>query len=148
MVEYLAQAFRQTSREATILLYAPVLDPHLQKLTELADPGVLHLRRAGSGQSQEGRGEDAGSAEDAGGILMRWPWRRQARPIEPRPMVSRVIELQTAKEILAEVFHTRPGEVEEMIKRRLEESGHEAREVGRWPATFCLGGAAVRRRFD
>jgi DNA polymerase I len=37
MVEYLAQAFRQTSREATILLYSPALDPHLQKLVELAD---------------------------------------------------------------------------------------------------------------
>ena len=37
MVEYLAQALRQTSREATVLLYAPALDPHLQKLTELAD---------------------------------------------------------------------------------------------------------------
>ena len=36
MVEYLAQALKQTSREATILLYAPALDPHLQKLTELA----------------------------------------------------------------------------------------------------------------
>ena len=31
MVEYLAQALRQISREATILLYAPVLDPHLQR---------------------------------------------------------------------------------------------------------------------
>ncbi|MBN1236659.1 MAG: hypothetical protein JW999_11545 [Methanotrichaceae archaeon] len=37
MVEYLAQALKQTSREATVLLYAPALDPHLQKLTELAD---------------------------------------------------------------------------------------------------------------
>lgn len=37
MVEYVAQALKQTSREATILLYAPVLDPHLQKMTELAD---------------------------------------------------------------------------------------------------------------
>ena len=38
MVKYLAQALRQTSREATILLYAPALDPHLQKkLTEVAD---------------------------------------------------------------------------------------------------------------
>ena len=36
-----------------------------------------------------------------------------------------------AKEILAEVFHARPdevGEVEEMIQRRLEESGPEERE--------------------
>jgi hypothetical protein len=52
---------------------------------------------------------------------MRWPWRQQARSVEPRPMVGRAMELQTAKEILAEVFHARPGEVEEMIQRRLEE---------------------------
>ncbi len=71
---------------------------------------------------------------------MRWPWKQQARPIEPRRAISvRAQELETAKEILAEVFHARPGEVEEMIKSRLEESGHEAREEGRWPATFCLG---------
>ena len=61
MVEYLAQALRQTSREATVLLYAPALDPHLQKLTELANPGVLHLRRARLRPKPEGRGEDAGS---------------------------------------------------------------------------------------
>jgi hypothetical protein len=61
-------------------------------------------------------------------------------------MVSiRAMELETAKEILAEVFGARPGEVEEMIKSRLEESGTveniwpEKREEGRWPATFCVG---------
>ena len=77
---------------------------------------------------------------------MRWPWRQRAKPIEPRPMVSiRAMELQTAKEILAEVFHAQPGEVEEMIKSRLKESGPEEniwpekREEGLWPATFCLG---------
>jgi transcriptional regulator CtsR len=51
---------------------------------------------------------------------MRWPWRRRGA-IEPRPKVSRAMELQTAKEILAEIFHARPGEVEEMIQRRLED---------------------------
>jgi hypothetical protein len=62
---------------------------------------------------------------------MRWPWIRDAR----------LIELQTAKEILAEVFHARPGEVEEMIQMRLEESGpEEEREEGLWPREFCLGG--------
>jgi hypothetical protein len=72
---------------------------------------------------------------------MRWPRRQRARLIEPRPMVSiRAMELETAKEILAEVFHARPGEVEEMIRSRLEErSRPEEREEGRWPATFCLG---------
>jgi hypothetical protein len=44
---------------------------------------------------------------------MRWPWRHEAQLIEPRPMVSRAMELDMAKEILAEVFHARPGEVEE-----------------------------------
>jgi len=37
MVEHLAQDLKQTSREATILLYSPALDPHLQKITDLAD---------------------------------------------------------------------------------------------------------------
>ena len=52
---------------------------------------------------------------------MRWPWRKEARPIEPRRRVNtKVLELQTAKEILAEVFHARPADVEEMIQRRIQ----------------------------
>jgi hypothetical protein len=37
MVEYIAQHLRQNSREATVLLYSPALDPHLEKMTPLAD---------------------------------------------------------------------------------------------------------------
>ncbi len=37
MVEYVAQALKQTSREATILLYSPALDLHLQNMAELVD---------------------------------------------------------------------------------------------------------------
>ena len=75
---------------------------------------------------------------------MRWPWIREARLIDPRPVVNpKVLELQTAKEILAEVFHARPGEVEEMIQRRLEERSWDEQEVrqedGLWPREFCLG---------
>ena len=80
---------------------------------------------------------------------MRWPWRQQARSIDPRRAISvRAQELETAKEILAEVFHARPGDVEEMIKSRLEEKSLPEEErswqeeecgEGRWPATFCLG---------
>jgi hypothetical protein len=33
---------------------------------------------------------------------------------------QRALELETAQEILAEVFHARPGEVEKMIQRWLE----------------------------
>jgi hypothetical protein len=74
---------------------------------------------------------------------MRWPWIREARPIEPRPVINpKVLELQTAKEILAEVFHARPGEVEEMIQMRLEERSwpeEEVRQEELWPRQFCLG---------
>jgi hypothetical protein len=44
---------------------------------------------------------------------------------------SRLLELQTAKEILAEIFHARPGEVEEMIQNRLEEKSGERSAAGK-----------------
>ena len=76
---------------------------------------------------------------------MRWPWQRaQAGTIEPRRASVnsksnvKALELQAAMEILAEVFGTRPGEVEEMIQKRLEERSW-AEEDGGWPATFVLG---------
>jgi hypothetical protein len=75
---------------------------------------------------------------------MRWPWRKRAQLIDPGlPPNLRVIELQTAKEILAEVFHARPGEVEEMIQMRLEERNWDEevvrQEDGMWSREFCLG---------
>jgi hypothetical protein len=79
---------------------------------------------------------------------MRWPWRQEARGVEPRWTVSAsALGLETANEILAEVFRARPGEVEEMIRRRLEERSwpeeeetwQKEREEGLWPANFCLG---------
>lgn len=54
-----------------------------------------------------------------------WPWQR--RPKVERQCLSssildrRALELQTAKEILEEVFGTTPTEVEEMIRLRLAE---------------------------
>jgi len=71
---------------------------------------------------------------------MRLPWRKKARLIETRPMVGlNVQELLTAKEILAEVFHARPADVEEMIQRRLEEKNSPVEyEDMLWPSTFCL----------
>jgi len=54
-----------------------------------------------------------------------------------------LLELQTAKEILAEIFHARPGEVEEMIQNKLERSWRGERSwpdvEGLWPDSFCLG---------
>jgi len=71
---------------------------------------------------------------------MSWPWRRDVKLVEPRqPINSKVLELQMAKEILAEVFHTKPSEVEEMIQNRLEGNcWQEKLEEELWPATFCL----------
>lgn len=62
-------------------------------------------------------------------------------PIKPKPIIGqKVLDLQTAKEILAEVFHARPADVEEMIQRRLEEKNNPMeRKEGLWPTTFCLG---------
>jgi hypothetical protein len=55
-------------------------------------------------------------------------------------MNPKALELHVAKEILAEIFHARPGDVEEMIHSRMEErSRHQECEEGLWPATFCLG---------
>ena len=54
--------------------------------------------------------------------MIKWPWKREARPLEPRLKVNpRIAELQTAKQILEEIFHARPSDVEEMIQMRLEE---------------------------
>jgi hypothetical protein len=47
--------------------------------------------------------------------------------------------LEAAKEILSEVFHVRPVDVDEMLLKRLKERNprEESRE-GLWPAAFCL----------
>jgi len=81
----------------------------------------------------------------------------RGKPIEPRRAVSTgVMELETAKEILAEVFHTRPGEVEEMIQRRLGERSlpeeeniwPEKRGEKLWPAWVISSVPKFRERED
>ncbi len=85
-------------------------------------------------------------------MFIRWPLRRrqEAGPVEPSIMANpRRAELESALEILAEIFGIRTVEVEEMIQRRLEERSKE-RSMSReqtclaedslWPATFCIEG--------
>ncbi len=61
------------------------------------------------------------------GVLeqLRWPLQRRPKTVAkvfPGYMLdSKILELQTAKEILREVFKTTPKEVEEMIRLRLAE---------------------------
>ena len=55
----------------------------------------------------------------------------------------KAMELETAKEILAEVFRVRLSEVDEMIQNRFEEVHIQeacSEEDGLWPQEFCLEG--------
>jgi hypothetical protein len=68
------------------------------------------------------------------------------RPFRPRKEIvldRRIMELQAAKEILAEVFMIRIQDVDEMIQNRFEASGSEdvspAKDV-LWPQEFRLDG--------
>ncbi len=52
----------------------------------------------------------------------------------------KALELQTAKEILAEVFQIRLAEVDEMIISRFESLEAGSKEDGLWPQEFLLEG--------
>jgi hypothetical protein len=67
-------------------------------------------------------------------------WKRKSSLVQTRQVSKKQLELETAKEMLAEIFHARPSDVEDMIHSRLEErSHHRNEEDGLWPATFSLG---------
>ena len=51
---------------------------------------------------------------------------------------GRALELQTAKEILAEVFGVRISEVDEMIANRFLDCPDCQKETGLWPQEFRL----------
>ena len=77
--------------------------------------------------------------------MIKWSLRRDARPIEPKRTINpRLIELETAKEILKEVFHARPSDVDDMIRRRLEEKSWNEEswreEEESWPTSFSVEG--------
>jgi len=78
--------------------------------------------------------------------MIQWPLRRrqEVRPTKlSRTVNPRRAELETAKEILAEIFCIQADEVEEMIRSRMEKRSWVAEQMhvdGTWPATFCLEG--------
>ena len=62
--------------------------------------------------------------------------------IRPQKMAMhdrKAMELQTAKEILAEVFGVRISEVGEMIANRFSDCPGCQKETGLWPQEFRLG---------
>jgi hypothetical protein len=81
------------------------------------------------------------------GVLerIRWPQKRSiTRHSSSAPKVDlRVLELQAAKEILAEVFRIRVSDVEEMIQNRYDEICYaktDYEETEHWPREFMLEG--------
>ena len=81
-----------------------------------------------------------------GGVLerIRWLQKRTATALLPSPPVDpMILELQAAKEILAEVFRVRVSEVDEMILNRYDDVRYEenSSEDGEmWPREFQLEG--------
>ena len=70
------------------------------------------------------------------GVLgqLNWPFSRKGEICRPRfvPVDPRVLELEAAKEILAEVFLIDVEEVEEMIRQRCED-GLLRKDPASWP---------------
>ena len=66
--------------------------------------------------------------------------------IKPQKKAMRdlkAMELETAKEILAEIFRVRLSEVDEMIQNRFEAASTQdigSKENGLWPQEFWLEG--------
>ena len=60
-------------------------------------------------------------------------FRPQKKAVSPQ-----AVELQAAKEILAEVFQVKLSEVDEMIRCRSESGERGSNEDGLWPESFCL----------
>ncbi|WP_119776575.1 hypothetical protein [Dehalobacter sp. MCB1] len=59
---------------------------------------------------------------------------------QKKAMSQKAMELEAAREILAEVFGVRLQEVDEMIWSRFEaEDKGRPKEEGLWPQEFCLG---------
>jgi hypothetical protein len=80
------------------------------------------------------------------GVLerMRRPQKQLVKPCEPLGAASlKALELQTAKEILAETFRISIPEVEEMIQNRFEEACFQEcrqEEDELWPREFWVEG--------
>jgi hypothetical protein len=76
------------------------------------------------------------------GVLerIRWPQKRASENRLPAPRVDRrILELQTANEILAEIFGVRIQDVEEMILNRYEEACYRNDEPEEWPQELWVG---------
>jgi hypothetical protein len=77
-------------------------------------------------------------------VILRLLKRRHRADGRRKNINPRLLELQVALEILAEIFQARPADIENMIQGRIGESGWAVDQAhspdeGLWPATFRLG---------
>jgi len=80
------------------------------------------------------------------GVLerIRWPQKRAVighSSVTLSKVELRVLELQAAKEVLAEIFGVRISDVEEMIQNRYDEicyAKSDYEETEQWPREFML----------
>jgi hypothetical protein len=75
------------------------------------------------------------------GVLERIGWapkRVLANSFPALRVDRRILELQTAKEILAEIFGVSISDVEEMIQNRYEDACYRNNGSEVWPQEFCL----------
>lgn len=68
-----------------------------------------------------------------------WPQKSAVEQCASR-MSPKAMELEAAREILAEVFQVRLSEVDEMIRCRSEAEDVAYKEAGLWPQEFWLEG--------
>jgi hypothetical protein len=69
-----------------------------------------------------------------------WPQKRALADSSPAHKVDRrILELQTAKEILAEIFGVGISDVEEMILNRYEEDCYRNDGPEEWPQELWVG---------
>jgi hypothetical protein len=81
MVEYVGQALKQTSREATHAALCACARSSLPDDGRASRPSILRLRRRE--RTYERASESARKSGHFGGVLMRWLWIREARLIAP-----------------------------------------------------------------
>jgi uncharacterized tellurite resistance protein B-like protein len=60
--------------------------------------------------------------------------------LQKKTLNQKAMELEAAREILAEVFGVRLSEVDEMIQSRFEAEDRDSEEGGLWPQEFWLEG--------
>jgi hypothetical protein len=72
-------------------------------------------------------------------IFMAGVLRQLVKP-QKKVMSQKAMELEAAREILAEVFEVRLSEVDEMIQSRFEADDRGSKEYWLWPQEFWLEG--------